>query len=138
MARQRKPRRNCKNCGKECSLPIKVYCDNKCQLEFQRKENIQKWLAGEIEGGTSDRLAPWAKQYLIDIRGEKCEECGWAERNPYSGNIPIEADHVLSYDNHRPENIKLLCPNCHSLTENYRNLNKGKGRPYRRNSASIA
>jgi 5-methylcytosine-specific restriction endonuclease McrA len=33
---------------------------------------------------------------------------------------------------HNPENLELLCPNCHSLTKNYKGSNKGQGRQWRR------
>ena len=30
--------------------------------------------------------------------------------------------------NNAPENLEILCPNCHSLTGNYKHLNIGNGR----------
>ena len=30
------------------------------------------------------------------------------------------------------ENLRMICPNCHSQTTTYKNRNKGKGRHYRR------
>jgi hypothetical protein len=34
--------------------------------------------------------------------------------------------------NNAPENLALLCPNCHALTPSFKALNKGKGRGSRR------
>lgn len=50
----------------------------------------------------------------------QCEECGWCGRAP-TGHIPIELDHINGnrYD-HRIENLRILCPNCHSMTSTYR------------------
>jgi len=54
---------------------------------------------------------------------------GWGERNPFTGLIPLEVEHIDgNYKNNRPENLILLYPNCYSLTKNYRGANKGKGR----------
>ena len=48
-----------------------------------------------------------------------CEECGLSKWRNYP--IPLEIHHVngINTDN-RFENLKLLCPNCHALTNNYR------------------
>ena len=57
---------------------------------------------------------------------------GFAEVNPITGKVPLEIDHVDGdcYNN-RPENLVVLCPNCHSLTPTFRALNKASGRKYR-------
>lgn len=60
-------------------------------------------------------------------------ECGWCEVNPISGKVPIELEHIDGDSNNNSlENLKLLCPNHHSLTPTYKYLNKGKGRHSRR------
>ena len=53
-----------------------------------------------------------------------CEECGWAKKAK-NGRLPLELHHINgnARDN-RLENLKILCPNCHSLKENYRGLNR--------------
>lgn len=73
------------------------------------------------------------KRYLISKFGEKCMECEWNLINPFSGKIPIELEHIDgNSENNTIENVKLLCPNCHSLTKTFRSLNKGNGRYNRR------
>ncbi len=43
---------------------------------------------------------------------------------PRSNVEGIVADLEARYLNNKEENLELLCPNCHSLTENYGNLNE--------------
>jgi Zn finger protein HypA/HybF involved in hydrogenase expression len=58
------------------------------------------------------------------IKPKRCEECGWAKISP-DDRLPLELEHVNgdSSDN-RLENLKILCPNCHSLTLTYRKRKK--------------
>lgn len=60
------------------------------------------------------------------IKGIKCEECGWAKCSN-DGRIPVELDHINGdrHDN-RIENIRILCPDCHSLKPTHRGKNKFK------------
>jgi hypothetical protein len=55
-----------------------------------------------------------------------CCYCNLAE---WLGNpIPLELDHIDGdRNNNNLNNLRLLCPNCHALTPNYRGKNKGKG-----------
>lgn len=107
------------------------YCSIVCQHDYEQKQWIAAWLAGRVLKVFPRRV----KAALIRLRGEKCEICGWAERNIKTQNVPIELEHSDgNYENNSPENVKLLCPNCHALTPTFRNLNKGFGRKYRRNS----
>jgi hypothetical protein len=60
------------------------------------------------------------------LKKPKCEECGWAKLS-VDGRIPIELDHINGdrMDN-RIENLRILCPNCHSLKPTHRGLNRKK------------
>ena len=66
------------------------------------------------------------KNRLIDegLKSYQCERCNntkWLD-NP----IPLELHHINGVNNdNRIENLQLLCPNCHALTDNYRGKNKG-------------
>ena len=59
------------------------------------------------------------------IKKSVCESCGqseWLEQP-----IPLELHHINGNNSdNRLENLRLLCPNCHALTDSYRGKNKRK------------
>jgi len=123
----------CLNCGIEHNSSrnsCHKFCSNKCQKEFEFKNNIKKWLDGKTNPlNTNDLVKPFARKYLFEKFKNKCCLCGWGEINKTTGRIPLEVDHIDgNYKNNEISNLRLLCPNCHSLTSNYKSLNKGNGR----------
>jgi hypothetical protein len=66
--------------------------------------------------------------FKAGLKEPRCELCGWAERAP-DGRIPVELDHINGErcDN-RFENLRILCPNCHSLQPTHRGLNQKRAR----------
>jgi hypothetical protein len=53
-----------------------------------------------------------------------CEMCGWAQQSE-DGRIPVELDHINGdHHDNRLENLRILCPNCHSLQPTHRGKNK--------------
>lgn len=67
----------------------------------------------------------WLKKFLIQKHGEKCSNCGWCEKHPITDNIMIEIDHIDGdKHNNKVDNVRLLCPNCHSLTPTFRNIKR--------------
>lgn len=57
-----------------------------------------------------------------DIKNEECEVCGIKEWN--GKKLSFELDHIDGdRTNHKLENLRIICPNCHSQTETYRGKN---------------
>ena len=136
MPTPRKPRATCLcGCGREVFRPTYKFFSNKCQQEYGYKEFIGKWKAGLESGskGSFGLVSGHIKRYLREKYDDRCSSCGWSKRHPITGKVPLEVDHINGdASDNREENLRLLCPNCHSLTENFRNLNKGHGRANRR------
>ena len=57
---------------------------------------------------------------------DKCQRCGWAEkRDPEDEFTPCELHHVDgNARNHLLSNLRMYCPNCHSLQTHYRSKNR--------------
>ena len=127
------PRTPCLNCGKEPFGHTYTYCSNACQHEYQFNVFIQKWKNGEVHGIRSLGLvSTQIKKYLRIKYRNKCGLCGWSKVNPKTGLVPLVADHIDgNWRNNIESNLRLLCPNCDSLSPTYAALNKGNGRKYR-------
>jgi hypothetical protein len=125
---------NCAECQTFLSKKQIKYCSNKCQAQHQHSLYIQRWLNGEetgMQGG--EKVSEHIRIYLIEKCGNKCSVCNWSEVNPTTGKVPVQIDHIDGdYTNNTECNLRLLCPNCHSLTPTYGALNTGKGRSKRR------
>jgi hypothetical protein len=126
----------CLECQAECK---NKYCSLKCQATLRRKENIQLWLDGKLSAvkGKVLNVKVFVREYLIEKAGNKCSKCGWDKINPITNKCPLEINHVDGdSSNSCPTNLEVICPNCHALTPNFRNLNKGSKRNRSRESES--
>lgn len=116
----------CKFCGLAIKKNANKYCSYKCQHDYdwqQRKLEILK--EGEV------KTPVLAKRYIAETQGYKCVECGICEWKKQQLSL------ILDHINGNPEdwsliNLRLLCPNCDSLTPTFKNRNKGNGRYSRR------
>lgn len=66
----------------------------------------------------------------------RCEECGISE---WLGEpLTVQIDHINGvHDDYRLENLRMLCPNCHSQTETYGRLNRGRRRELQEQQAVV-
>lgn len=141
-----RPKRNkkCLFCGEMFDFNSqKTFCSIQCSGDFvrvDRDRKIAEWKKGTASGGYADgALAKFVRDYLLEQSDHKCTRCGWGELNPTTGLTPLNVDHIDGDStNHRPENLQVLCPNCHSITPTYGSLNRGNGREQRRISRDRA
>lgn len=114
----------CLNCGKSIDKHYK-FCGNTCFAEYKRKEYIKKWKNEEVSGTIGkDDIATAVKLYLREKYNNSCQCCGWNQVNKFTGIIPLQIHHIDGdCTNNKEENLQLLCPNCHALTENFGSRN---------------
>ena len=123
--------KQCLNCGKKLIKTQKKYCSQTCQRAYERKIYIEKVNNGEESGlkktGNTYKVSDTIRTYLFEKYNGKCQKCGWGEINPITNKSPLEIHHKDGdKTNNKLYNLELLCPNCHSLTSNYKFLNSKK------------
>ncbi len=110
---------------KELILPTEHFLGKGWNVGLQFKPNpalpLEMLL---VRNGTAQSFLLKNRLFKVGIKTPKCEICGWAEKSE-DGRIPVELDHINGdrYDN-RLENLRILCPNCHSLQSTHRGRNK--------------
>jgi len=121
---------HCKNCSKEkkrTSRSTNTYCSNKCQGLYQSNERLNKWLMIGEWFTKNKQLPPFIKRHIKKLCGDTCQICNIKEWN--GKKIILEVDHIDGdYSNNHVDNLRAICPNCHSQTNTYKNRNCGKGR----------
>lgn len=127
------PKPPCEICGAEIVTSGRRYCSTACSGVASSQAAFNRPTVGPV----------CVRNNLLRVRGNACEGCGLGEwKNPwYQGPIPLEVDHIDGdYKNNSLENLRLVCPTCHSTTETFKARNKGRGRSARmqryRNSKS--
>ena len=136
--RGHKPKANkallCLRCNKLLTNYQTRYCSRECQCKYEEERTIREWKSGKITGVTGDGFVVEAiRRYIVEKYGNKCAKCGWCETNTYTQKSPLQIHHINGDSNRADEeNLILLCPNCHSLTEKFGGRNRGNGRDSRK------
>jgi 5-methylcytosine-specific restriction endonuclease McrA len=95
------------------------YCSNRCQGLYKvYNDTVPRIERGEVNQTNTLR------RYLKEIKNCVCAGCGLSDT--YNGKpITLQVDHIDgNSDNNFPNNLRLLCPNCHSQTESWAGRNK--------------
>lgn len=100
-----------------------TFCSYKCFSRHRFEEAYRKWIDGSDLEISSNLL----RKLVLRRDGYRCTCCG---RTEWMGRpITLEVDHVDgNSSDHRPDNVRAMCPNCHSQTETYKSGNRGNGR----------
>ena len=120
---------NCKNSFTGYSNESK-FCSKKCETKFKEKQSILDIESDNLV--SSDSL----RKYLMSKQNEKCSRCGWKERNKTSNTVCLDLHHKDGDSrNNILSNVELICPNCHSLTNNYKRVGSTDRKSTRLNRA---
>ena len=129
--------RICENCGREYFKYQEhrgKFCSHECYSEYQKKKTISDWKNGKSSGCDSRfKLAQTIREYILKSKNYECERCGFSGFNPYTGKSILNIHHIDGdASNTTEENLQVLCPNCHAMTENFGSRNNSSVRKYRR------
>lgn len=107
-----------------------TYCSCSCFTRHKFLKRHAAWLAGEnVYPGGQSYIG--LKNSLKHEFGRACSVCSlthWLEQE-----IPLEVDHLDGDGfNNSVHNVRLVCPNCHALTPNYKAKNKNSTRIFRK------
>lgn len=107
------------------------YCTKACRQNHE----IELWLDGKLDGHQKYKHAAYVQRYLEQRSRKVCEMPDCTEQRVRdNGRHILQVDHIDgNWRNNKPENLRLICPSCHALTDTFAGYNKGKGRTWKAN-----
>lgn len=118
----------CPICGQLIKNKHSLYCSIECYQKALFNKKIEEW-KNNPQNFKSVNFSDTIRKYLLEKYDNKCQKCGWGELNPFTNKVPLQIHHKDGdCTNNNENNLELLCPNCHSLTENFGSLNKNSKR----------
>jgi|ETNmetMinimDraft_4_1059912.scaffolds.fasta_scaffold201755_1 endogenous inhibitor of DNA gyrase (YacG/DUF329 family) len=113
-------RYDCKVCGKTVKWgdsKLNIYCSNVCQRKEARQALLESWLAGTYSNNYG-KFPGVGIEYMFEKQGNKCGICGIKDWN--GKPIKFQSDHIDgNSDNNGPDNLQVICPNCHTQTDTW-------------------
>lgn len=112
----------CENCGKKFHMYYKGkrFCSCKCSGEYLKKKSIKMWKDGRKSGTMAFTHSEFVRNYMMEKYHKKCQVYGWGEINHFTKKVPLQLHHIDGDPaNNNEDNLQLLCPNCHALTDNF-------------------
>lgn len=113
------------NTFKKRAIKLGVYKPNQSGKGITKPGNGNKISLNEILDGKHPQYQTGKLRVRLiqeGIKHHKCESCGIEEW--MGSKISLELDHINGIrTDHRLDNLRILCPNCHSQTPTYRAKN---------------
>lgn len=99
-----------------------LFCSTGCSIEYKNKIRIEEW---KYKNKNVKDLKGVLRIFILKEKNNKCEACGFEGYNKKTGNSILQLHHKdANHENNTYKNIKVLCPNCHAMTETFGALNK--------------
>ena len=120
----------CIYCGKEFTgLSDRKFCSVDCSNQYQKDNIIKLFLENNYFNDGNIKIPKVIREFLYEKCNYKCEVCGYEGYNIKTGNTILQIHHIDGNSkNNSPNNLQVICPNCHAKTENYMALNKGNSK----------
>lgn len=92
---------------------------------FTKEQRLRGMLNNKIKAEERMKNTPWPelhrKKYKERILHEQNYKCAICQMDPIWNGKPLkfQLDHINGRINNNRENLRVVCPNCHSQTDNF-------------------